>query len=74
MEDELDAADRVVNTLVRPQFPLEHFDVVPDLPEVVTVSRGEVVEDSNLVAARKQRAYEVGADEPGSAGYQHLHA
>jgi len=74
VEDQLDAADRVVNTLVGTQLPLDDLEVVLEMGEVATVPSGEVVEHSDLVAARKQRAHEVRADEPGPARHQHFHA
>ena len=72
MEDELDAANGVVNTLVASQLPLNDFDVVLDPGQVRAVAGGEVVEDADGVAALQQRVHEVAADESGSAGDKDL--
>ena len=68
VEDELDAADGVVDALVAAQLALDDLDVVLEPGEVRAVAGGEVVEDANRVAALEQRADEVAADESGSAG------
>ena len=72
VEDELDAAGRVVHALVAPQLALDDLDVVePD--EVAAVAGREVVEHAHLVAALEQAADEIGADEAGAPGDQNLH-
>ena len=68
VEDELDAANRVVDALVAAQLPLDDLDVVLQPGEVRAVAGGEVVEHANGVAALEERANEVRADEAGSAG------
>ncbi len=45
--------------------------VAPGVVEVVHLARGQVVDDGHLVAVREQPVGEVGADEAGSAAYEH---
>ena len=66
MEDDLDAADGVVDALVAAELALDDLDVEP--VEVRARAGREVVEHAHLVAALEQRAHEVRADEAGAAG------
>ena len=68
MEDDLDAADGVVDALVAAQLALDHLDVVLETVEVGAVAGGEVVEDAHRVAALEQGVDEVAADESGASG------
>ena len=72
MEDDLDAANGVVDTLVAAQLALDDLDVVLDSGQVRAVAGGEVVEDADVVAALQQRMHEVAADKTGSAGDEDL--
>jgi hypothetical protein len=74
VEDDLGAADRVVDALVAPQLALDEVDVVVDLGQVRPVPGREVVEYPDLVAALEQRPDEVRADEARSTGDERLHA
>ena len=67
MEDELDAADGVVDALVAPQLALDHLDVVLEPGEIPAVAGREVVEHAHAVTALEQRPNEVAADEPRAA-------
>ncbi len=67
MEDEVDAADGVVDALIAAQLTLDHLDVLLQVGEVSPVAGREVVEHADAVAALEQRADEVAADEPGAA-------
>ena len=72
MEDELAAADGVVDPLVALNVPLDQFDVPVDLEQVLPMPGGEVVQHAHLVAVTQQPVHEMGPDEPAAPGDQHL--
>jgi len=57
VEDDLDAAHRVVHALVAAQLSLDDLDV--EAFDVAAVAGGEVVEDAHVVAALEQLAHEI---------------
>ena len=72
VEDDLDAADGVVDALVAAQLALDDLDVVLETVEIGAVAGGEVVEHAHRVAALEQSADEVVADESGASGDEDL--
>ncbi len=73
MEDDLAAADGVVDALVALDVALDQLDVVAELGEVLAPAGGEVVEHAHLVAVVEQALDEVRADEPAAAGDERPH-
>src|ERR1700716_3847144 len=77
-EMEHDAA--AVDELGEQPFVVDRVDEVLEpgpaleMPDVVYRSGRQVVENQDVVSLLEQRLGEMGADEPGSAGYQRTHA
>ena len=72
VEDDLGAADGVVDPLVAAELALDDLDREP--VEVRPRAGREVVEHPHLVAGGEQRPHEVRADEAGAAGDEDPHA
>jgi hypothetical protein len=68
--DDLDAAHRRVNALVRPQLSFDHLGVAG---QVGAITRREVVQHAHVVPALDQRVHEVRADEAGPACDEGFH-
>jgi hypothetical protein len=72
VEDDLGAADRVVDALVAAQLAFDDLDL--EAREVGAVAGREVVEHADVVAPLEQVANEVRADEAAAAGNDDFHA
>jgi hypothetical protein len=68
VEDDFDAAHRVVHSLVAAQLALDDLEFLDDVGEVPSVAGGEVVEHAHGVALLEQSPREVRADEAAAAG------
>ena len=68
VEDKLDVTHGVVYALVTSQLSLNRLDIVFEPVEIGPVTRGEVVDDANSVAALQQGAHEMRSDETRSPG------
>ena len=53
---------------------LEQHDIAGHAPEVVTGAGGKIVQHPHLVADSDQPLHQMGADKPGPARYQYMHA
>src|SRR5436190_10471062 len=74
VENEFDAADRVVNALITPQLPFDDLDVVRERCQIAAVARGEIVEDTDAVPTLNECSDEVRPDKARTAGDENLHA
>lgn len=66
MEDDVRPAYRRMRALVRPQVALDKADI--ETLQALAPTRGEVVENSDLVAVRQKSPHEVMTDEAATAG------
>ena len=73
MEDHVTARDRVVDALVALDVALHQIDVSLEMEEVLSPSRGEVIQDANVMAIMEERLGDVGSDEPAATGHENTH-
>ena len=52
------------------QVPLDNLDTVCERGNMLLFTRGEIVEDTDLLTALKQRLHQMGADETGCTRHQ----
>jgi hypothetical protein len=70
VEDDLDAAQRALQSVRLRQAPADELDVAADLLKVLRVARREVVEHAHARPRRRERRRDVRADEARPARHQ----
>ena len=68
MEDQLGAADGVVDPLVALDVALDQLDVIGEVQEVLAPAGGEVVEHPDATSVAAEPVDKMGADEAPTSG------